>query len=86
MPHYFFSTSIDGRASAQGDPLDLPDTRAAWMEATVACGEIMKEIDGQFSAPGELRLDVLDATRRPLFSLRVSSEIHQEQVKGELMR
>ncbi|MET0970966.1 MAG: hypothetical protein ABWY18_17340 [Tardiphaga sp.] len=84
MPHFYFSTSIDGRAGSQSDPLDLPDTRAAWMEATVACGEIMKEIDGDFSAPGELRLDVSDETRQPLFSLRVNSEVHQDRVKRDL--
>jgi hypothetical protein len=84
MPHYYFSTSIDGRESTQGNLLDLPDMRAAWIEATVACGEIMKEIDGDFSAPGELRLDVHDEARRPLFSLRVNSEVHQDHVKKEL--
>jgi hypothetical protein len=86
MPHYYFSTSIDGRPTLQGDPLDLPDTRAAWMEATVACGEIMKEIDGDFSAPGELRLDVSDEARTLLFSLQVTSEVHQDRVKRDLQK
>lgn len=86
MPHYYFSVSVNGRPGEQADPLDLPDTRAAWAEATITCGELMKEIDGNFSAPGELRLDVSDKDRRPLFSLRVNSEVHQQQVKQALQK
>lgn len=81
MPIFFFSTTINNRTHAHDEPLDLADVGAAWTEATIACGEIMKEIDGNFSAPGEWRMDVQDEARRALFSLRVVAEVHQSDVK-----
>jgi hypothetical protein len=76
MPRYFISTTIKGRTHEHEEPLEVADDHAAWTEATTACGEIMKEMDGDFSAPGEWRIDVKDEARRPLYSLRVIAEVH----------
>jgi hypothetical protein len=76
MPLYFISTTIGNESNIREEPLDLPDDSAAWSEATTACGEIMKDLDGRFPLPGEWRLDVRNERAKPLFSLRILAEKH----------
>jgi hypothetical protein len=47
MPHYYFSTKHGTQHTDYGEALELVNDRAAWEEATVACGEILKDIDGK---------------------------------------
>jgi hypothetical protein len=52
MPQYFF-TVLDGRKSElKNEGLDLPDNDAAWVEATTACGELLRNLNGRLK-PGD---------------------------------
>jgi hypothetical protein len=52
MPQYFF-TVLDGRKSElKNEGLDLPDNDAAWVEATTACGELLRNLNGSLK-PGD---------------------------------
>jgi hypothetical protein len=53
MPRYHFHTSrgeVPSRGGNEG--IELPDKDAAWVEATAACGEIIRDLDGELK-PGD---------------------------------
>ena len=73
MPRYYFDISVDNGASIPDDGIDLPDREAAWIEATVACGEIIRDMDGGLK-PGECwRMIVRDEQHLELFELELST-------------
>ena len=74
MPLYQFSTTHGNTVFDTGDALELKDDAAAWEEATVACGEILKGLDGSLSPDREWRMDVKDETGVKVFTLRLLSE------------
>ena len=53
MPRYYFHTSRgDGISKQANEGIELPDHDAAWLEATSACGEIIRDMNGSLT-PGE---------------------------------
>jgi hypothetical protein len=76
MPIYFFSVSDGDCTTLASDGIELPDLRAVWIEATKSTGETLRDLNHALRAGTELRMDVADAARRPLFSLRVIAEAH----------
>jgi len=86
MPLYYFSTSLHGAPSRFADGIDLPDDDAAWVEATTACGEILRDLDGALLKAGEWRMEVLDRAHNPLYTLRFTCEAHQDSLAGENRR
>ncbi|MET1047922.1 MAG: hypothetical protein ABWX70_14705 [Hyphomicrobium sp.] len=74
MPLYYFSTMNGDRHDDRDDPLDLPNDKAAWSQATMACGEFLKEIDGDLKPNREWRLDVRDEHNDLVFSLKLMPE------------
>jgi hypothetical protein len=77
MPLFFFSLN-DGRCtSLQSDGIELPDIPSVWIEATRSTGEMLRDMEHAVSVGTELRMDVADAARKPLFSLRVIAESHE---------
>jgi hypothetical protein len=74
MPLYFFSLSDGKRTTLQSDGIELPDMPSVWIEATRSTGEMLRDLDQAVCVGAEWRMDVADATRKPLFSLRVTAE------------
>jgi hypothetical protein len=73
VPKFFFNVRYDGdRQDTEGE--ELPDADAAWREATIVAGEVFKDIDGRFRPGQELRLQVTDEQRKPLYVIRVTAE------------
>lgn len=73
MPRYFFN--VHGVRSTEDEVgEELPDERAAWVEATIIAGELFKDIDGKFQPGQEWTLEVTDAKRRSLYSITVSAK------------
>jgi hypothetical protein len=77
MPRYFFSVSNGERTTLHSDGIDLPDMPSVWIEATKSTGEILRDLNHAIHAGAELRMDVSNEARKPVFSLRVIAESHE---------
>jgi hypothetical protein len=73
MPRYFFNVHHD-RSTTDEEGEELPDLSAARRAATIAAGEMIKEIDGRLEPGRDWRLVVNDEFRNPLYIIRVSAE------------
>jgi Domain of unknown function (DUF6894) len=72
MPRYFFNVhNVQPSADDLGE--ELPDDEAAWTEATRYAGDVFKDIDGKFRPGQQWALEVTDATRRPIYHIRITS-------------
>lgn len=73
MPRYFFDLAHDGSSRSELEGVVLPDEMAAWKEATLACGEMISDLDGQLQPGTEWRMVVSDE-EGPLFVLNFWTE------------
>jgi hypothetical protein len=77
MPLYFFNFS---RAPAtepnpfKNEGLELVDNEAAWEEATTACGEKLRELNGSLRPGDGWKMDVTDRNGKAIFALRFTTE------------
>jgi hypothetical protein len=77
MPTYFFVVRQGEYVSHHSDGIDLPDIGAVLVEATKSTGELLRELNDPIEAGSEWRMEVADAARKPLLSLRVIAELHE---------
>jgi hypothetical protein len=77
MPKYFFSVRHGDHTSEHEDGLDFPDIAAVQVEAIKSTGEILRDLDHALEAGSELRVEVADEARKPIFCLRVIAELHE---------
>ncbi|MCK1394998.1 hypothetical protein [Bradyrhizobium sp. 1] len=69
MPRFFFVV-VDGRnMEVQNDGLELPDRDAAWVEATTACGELLRDLDGKLKPGDQWCMKVRDASATDIYLL-----------------
>jgi hypothetical protein len=69
MPRYFF-TVLDGHNSeVKNEGLDLSDDDVAWVEATAACGELLRELNGSLKPGDHWSMQVKDASGANLYVL-----------------
>ena len=69
MPRYFF-TVLDGHKSElKNEGLDLPDKDAAWVEATTACGELLRNLNGSLKPGDHWSMQVKDHAGSELYLL-----------------
>ena len=73
MPLFFFHITHDAESFPQSE-LDLPHPIAAWEQATVTAGEMLRDLGGRFRPGAEWRMDVADNSRRTIFCLRITAE------------
>lgn len=74
MPLYFFSIP-DGRSSEGSDCGDeFADRDAAWKELTRVCGDMIGGISRKLKENGEWQLELLDASKKPVFRIRLVAE------------
>ena len=69
MPRYYFQISDRRQAVIGNDGIELPDREAAWTEATGACGEILRNLDGRLRPGDEWKMRVKDAEGGDVFEL-----------------
>jgi hypothetical protein len=77
MPLYFFNFSHAPEPESppfKNEGLELVDNDAAWEEATTACGEKLREMDGRLRPGGGWQMDVTDANGKAIFALRFTTE------------
>jgi len=77
MPKYFFCVRHGDHTSHHGDGIEFPDIGAVQLEATRSAGEILRDLNHPIETGSELRMEVSDEERRPLFTLRVITEAHE---------
>lgn len=65
---YFFHVTHDDPRVDDENGVDLADGKAAWEQATRACGEMIRDIDGNLSQGTDWCMDVEDETG-PVFSI-----------------
>ena len=75
MPLFHFNIQ-DDVPRPDPDGLDLPDKDAAWAEAVRCCGEVLRELDGNLSRGSEWRMEVINASGQPVFTLRFLATEH----------
>ena len=73
MPQYTFVTTHNGTALETEEPLDLPDVKAAWEEATVHAGQMLKDMDGSLGANTEWSIEVREQGQ-PVRKIQIKTE------------
>jgi hypothetical protein len=77
MPIYFFNFSLGPTSEPRplkNEGLELVNNAAAWEEATTACGEKLREIDGSLQPGDGWKMEVTDADRKVIFALNFTTE------------
>src|ERR1700712_3575214 len=77
MPLYFFNFSRSSNPEPRpfkNDGLELVDNDAAWEEATTACGEKLREIDGALRPGDGWKMEVTDAGGKAIYALKFTTE------------
>jgi hypothetical protein len=77
MPLYFFNFSRASKLEPspfRNEGLELVDNDAAWEEATTACGEKLREMDGSLRPGDGWEMEVTDAGGKAIFALRFTTE------------
>jgi len=77
MPKYFFVIRHGDETSDHSDGIEFPDISAVQLEAIKSTGEILRDLDYPIEAGSEWRMEVADEARKPLFSLRVITELYE---------
>ena len=81
MSLYFFNFSSGPTPEPppfENEGLELDDNAAAWEEATTACGEKLREIDGSLRPGDGRKMEVTDADGKAIFALRFTTEAASE--------
>jgi hypothetical protein len=74
MPRYFFSIP-EGRYAGANDCSDeFADRDAAWKELTRVCGDMIGGISRKLTENGEWQMELLDASKKPVFRIRLVAE------------
>ncbi len=74
MPRYYFNTFHSDREFQDTEGMDHASQNDAWEEATTACGEMMRDLDGDLKPGEEWRMEVLNEQGEVVFVLRFSAE------------
>jgi hypothetical protein len=77
MPKYFFVFRQGDQTSHHSDEMEFPDIGAVQLEAIKSTGKMLRDLNYAIEAGSELRMEVVDEARKPLFSLRVIAEHHE---------
>jgi hypothetical protein len=75
LPRFHFHIH-DGVDRPDPEGTEFPDLHAAWSEAVRACGEMLREIDGELDRNTEWRMDVTDEAGQALLTLRFTGTDH----------
>ena len=66
MPIYHFEVIHNGSGTGPHEGIDLPDMDAAWKEATIAFGQMVRDLDGSLQPGSDWSIEIQDENRRPL--------------------
>jgi hypothetical protein len=77
MPLYYFVTNHRDEIVRSPSALDLPNMAAAWEEATIATGEILRGLDGSLEVGTEWSIQIQDETGTPLRTIKLVAESNE---------
>ena len=80
MPRYFFNV-LDRSSEPDRDGSEFPDIYAAQAAAMRLCGELIREMDGEFREGPIWRLQVTSHDKEPLLTFTFSVEEHDLKLK-----
>jgi uncharacterized protein DUF6894 len=69
MPRFYFRLTDSLNTEMKKEGLELPDKWAAWAEATTACGELLKDLDGALKPGGRWQMLVKDEAGKDIYEL-----------------
>jgi hypothetical protein len=70
MPRYYFHVAYGDTARIVNEGLELENKEDAWIEATTACGELIRDLEGELK-PGEAwSMTVKDDSGTPVYELK----------------
>jgi hypothetical protein len=69
MPRYFFMVLDGHKSELKNEGLDLPDNDAAWVEATTACGKLLRNLNGSLKPGDHWSMQVKDHAGAELYLL-----------------
>ena len=69
MPRFYFRIVDSLNTEMKKEGLELPDKQAAWAEATTACGELLKDLDGALKPGDKWLMQVKDEDARDIYEL-----------------
>ena len=72
MQKYYFNVpDLEPSVDEHGE--EFPDDSAAWKQATMFAGELLKDLDGKFLPGQEFSVEVTDLQKRILYRIRIIS-------------
>jgi hypothetical protein len=74
MPLFYFFVADGRNSQIKNEGLELPDRDAAWIEATSACGELLRELDGQLNPGDEWSMLVKDQEGAEIYVLEFKTK------------
>jgi len=74
MPRYFFTVLYGDESKLKNEGLDLRDNDEAWVEATVACAELLHDLDGRLKPGEHWSMQVKDESGRDLYLLEFKTK------------
>jgi hypothetical protein len=77
MPRYYFHIAHGDGSKIRNEGIELPDADAAWVEATSACGEIIRDLNGTLKPGDAWRMIVKDEIGAELFHLEFSTKAYR---------
>lgn len=75
MPRYFFHMNRNDEANFDTEGLTFLNHEGACEEATKACGEMIRSIDGHLQPGAGWQIDVTDEAGKLIYRLRLISDI-----------
>ncbi len=73
MPVYLFRMRHD-QEGIEPAHVTLPDAHAAWAQAITACGEMLRDLDGELVPRVPWEMEVTDEAGSPIFVFRFCAE------------
>jgi hypothetical protein len=74
MPIYYFKVKHSGKSFVDDEGLSFNNMDEAWEEATVAAGQLIKDLDGELVAGTICSIEVQDEAHRPIRKLNIIIE------------
>ena len=74
MPRYLFKAFATRSPPPDVQGEDLPDDEAAWREATLYAGQLLKEGGGRLRPGQEWALEVADEAGKAIFNIHISTK------------
>jgi hypothetical protein len=70
MPRYYFHVAYGDTTKIINEGLELVNKEDAWIEATTACGELIRDLDGELKPGDAWSMTVKDDSGAPVYELK----------------